>query len=425
MPDPITQYIDHYALLATRPETLGQWDRVMVIPCYREEPAFLDSLSAPPEGLKVLVICVLNRPAHDPDPAANDQLREQLNRTRSKAVTAHCHLHRLTRPIRTDLLSLDLERLEGPTPSSEGVGRARRVGFDLALWLIQSGQVRGDWIASYDADSCWPTEHLHQDWPVAAGAACLPFRHTLDPDSPLGQATLLYELRLHYYVLGLSFANSPYAHHTLGSSMAVRASTYAKVRGMPLRSGGEDFYLLSKVAKVAPVHRVTGTPVSIEARASARVPFGTGPAVQRLLEAGEPLAAPLFYHFQCFAMLRVALSGLVAWANDPSAPWRDHIHSNTSPSMPVTGVLEQLGLDGAIAHAHRQGKDAAARLRHLQTWFDGFRTLKFVHTVRDLGYADTDFQTSLNAEPLWPSGPIKDPYEMREALLRHWNWQTQ
>ena len=397
----------------------------MVIPCYREEPDFLDRLSAPPEGLRALVICVLNRPAHDPDPTANNSLRERLTGATTTAIAAHCYLLHLVHPIRTDVLTLDLEGLEGPTPSSEGVGRARRAGFDLALWLIQSGQVRWDWIASGDADSHWPTEHLQQNWPAEAGAACLPFRHTLDPGSPLGRATLLYELRLHHYVLGLAFAKSPFAYHTLGSSMAVRASTYAKVRGMPLRSGGEDFYLLSKAAKVAPVHRVTGAPVSIEARASARVPFGTGPAVQRLLETGEPLTAPLFYHFQCFAMLRTALTGLVAWANDPSVPWRDHIHSDTSPPMAVVRVLEQVGVNGAIAHAQRQGKDAAARLRHLHTWFDGFRTLKFVHTVRDLGYANTDFRTSLNAESLWPIGPVGDPYEMREALLQHWDWQRQ
>ena len=93
--------------------------------------------------------------------------------------------------------------------------------------------------------------------------------------------------------------------------------------------------------------------------------------------------------------------------------------------MAVVRVLQQVGVNGANAHAQRQGKDAAARLRHLHTWFDGFRTLKFVHTVRDLGYADTDFQTTLNTEPLWPIGPVADPYEMREALLQHWDWKVQ
>ena len=44
-----------------------------------------------------------------------------------------------------------------------------------------------------------------------------------------------------YYVAGLAMAGSGYAHHSLGSTIAVHAKSYAAVRGYPKRSAGEDF----------------------------------------------------------------------------------------------------------------------------------------------------------------------------------------
>ena len=61
-----------------------------------------------------------------------------------------------------------------------------------------------------------------------------------------------------YYVAGLAMAGSRYAHHSLGSTIAVHAKTYAAVRGYPKRSAGEDFYLLNKICKLAPVERLAG-----------------------------------------------------------------------------------------------------------------------------------------------------------------------
>ncbi len=66
-------------------------------------------------------------------------------------------------------------------------------------------------------------------------------------------ATQLYELSLRYYVAGMKFARSPYAFHTIGSSMAVSPVHYARVRGFPKREAGEDFYLLNKLAKLGSV----------------------------------------------------------------------------------------------------------------------------------------------------------------------------
>ena len=71
-------------------------------------------------------------------------------------------------------------------------------------------------------------------------------------------------------MLGLGFAGSPYAYHSVGSTLAVRAEAYAIVRGVPKRAAGEDFYLLDKLAKVTPIRVLTGEPVAISLGVRAR-----------------------------------------------------------------------------------------------------------------------------------------------------------
>ena len=130
------------------------------------------------------------------------------------------------------------------------------------------------------------------------------------------QATRLYEYSLRYYVAGLSFAHSPYAFHTIGSTIAVNAAHYAKVRGFPRRQAGEDFYLLNKLAKVGAIMQLGAEtdcePIDIAARLSDRVPFGTGAAVGKIMELEDPAREFLLYHPSVFGLLRSWLGSLPA-----------------------------------------------------------------------------------------------------------------
>ena len=113
----------------------------------------------------------------------------------------------------------------------------------------------------------------------------------------MDRATALCEIRLRYLQRGLQWANSPYAFHAVGSSMAVHALSYAQVRGVPKRQAAEDFYLLGKLSKLRPLARVRGAPVRIRSRVSSRVPFGTGAETAKLTR-GDALE---LYHPDCFA----------------------------------------------------------------------------------------------------------------------------
>src|SRR5690606_34286333 len=201
---------------------------------------------------------------------------------------------------------------------------------------------------------------LAPDGPVAA---CLyPFRHRIGNDT-LGVATAFYEASIRHYAAGLHWAGSPYALTTLGSTLVVAADAYARVRGFPRRNGAEDFYLIDKLAKLGAIHELPEPELEIAARVSDRVPFGTGPAVARILAACEPEQQLLFRNPAAFAELRRWLALFPALA--------DRELADTDLAPETRAALEKQGVAKALAHAREQARDGAGFARHLHTWFDG------------------------------------------------------
>lgn len=409
------------------PQPATPWRNVLVIPAYREDPALARRLRDIPAGAgRALVLLVLNRPDSDPDRQANAGLRAAVAGLPDGSCPGTRGLNR-----HTDLYLCDIDAWSGPIPAARGVGLARKIGCDTAFKWMCEGAISGRWICSTDADARLPPDYFHklEDVPATAGAATYPFWHAPGGDTSCDQATALYELRLHHYILGLEYAGSPYARHTLGSCLAVSFDGYARVRGFPKRSGGEDFYLLNKLAKTAPAARLEGQCIQLESRQSRRVPFGTGPAVTRIMDSPLASAEPLFYHPACFVALRCLLAAAPALAEEAAggAGLAGQLHSQgLSPqlSLASAGILEDMGIVAALAHCRRQGKAPGQFMRQFQQWFDGFRTLKFIHGIRAAGWPDQSLAALENLQPrLWPgaqrAGKIDD---LRRALLRHWGW---
>ena len=410
------------------------WQQVLVIPAYRESSALLERLAQLPEGDgRTLVILVLNRPDSDTDPLANAGLRDalahstppqgclqqgRLPQAMHDTVPVHCL------DPRTDLYLYDMEMLRGPTPSAQGVGLARKIGCDIALQWMAAGGISGHWLCSTDADATLPTAYFAQLESAAPGAvaAVFPFRHMPGDDAACTHATALYELRLHHYVLGLEYANSPYAFHTLGSSLAIRANAYAHVHGFPKRAGAEDFYLLNKLAKLGAVARLQGDCIELQSRHSSRVPFGTGPAVAAIMAAEHANDAALFYHPQCFEALAALLASLPALAAEPERAiaglLRDHgLHALLARH--AEAALDTLGIAAALAHCRRQSSTAAQFQRHFHQWFDGFRTLKFIHALRDAGWPSCSLRELEGLAPqLWPQPKTKPQSQRHNQLER-------
>ena len=49
-------------------------------------------------------------------------------------------------------------------------------------------------------------------------------------------------------------------------------------------------------------------------------------------------------------------------------------------------ILKSIKTEKALAHAFKHSKDMKQFVRQMQTWFDAFRTLKLIHSLRDLGF---------------------------------------
>lgn len=365
----------------------GTFDFVMVVPAYGEAASFVDGYrSAVRQGGRVLLVVVLNgRAGADVSiDAANADCFRQLGATFSlREVGPGGWLGQ-----DGDLSLLVVDRFsEGRhLPARHGVGLARKIGADVALELIAAERVGHPVIAMTDADARLPDDYFARlaTLDSSCSAAVFPFWHEPGGQPDIDRATALYEIRLRYIQRGLRWARSPYAFHSVGSTMAVQALSYALVRGVPRRRAGEDFYLLGKLSKLGPLAYLGGAPVRLRSRLSERVPFGTGAESARLARG----AAAELYHPDCFAAVQEVTDGLRRLAGDHgesgSAGAERAVSARCSAfSLEVRRFLEMHGAPTAWQGICAQAPDAASRLARLHGWFDGFRTLKLMHHVRD------------------------------------------
>ena len=389
-----TRYAEPESRLASR--CRETFDFVMAVPVYAESAVFLDGYyEAARHAGRLLVIVVLNgRAGAAPSVQASNAACLHALRTRF-SLRALAGGGWLGHDGRLSVLVVDRFTADRRLPSRQGVGLARKIGADVALELIAAGQVGHPFVAMTDADARLPADYFVRiaKLPPTCSAAVFPFWHAPGGQADIDRATALYELRLRYFQRGLAWARSPYAFHTVGSTMVVHALCYAQVRGVPRRRAGEDFYLLGKLSKLRPLVRLGGAPVRLRSRLSERVPFGTGSESAKLARGAELV----LYHPDCFAAVREVTQGLAGLATQ----WRGAGRSAPEPAAadfmsrltaPVRGFFESQGALAAWQQLGDQAPNPVARLRRLHDWFDGFRTLKLIHHVRD----------RLPPSPPWP-----------------------
>ncbi len=231
---------------------------------------------------------------------------------------------------------------------------------------------------------------------------------------------------MHHYVLGLQHAKSPYAFHTLGSCLAINADAYMQCRGFPKRAGGEDFYLLNKLAKVGAIARLKGQCIRIASRRSDRAPFGTGPAIERLLsESGPCTDSAHFYHpagFEALRCLLLALPSLHGSRTTPLATLMEEVGLNTWLASATQEALQQLGFPEALRHCMKQARDEQQFLKQMHVWLDAFRTLRLMHLLRDAGLTPRSLVDLMEDAPqLWPT-PSTNVAQLRDGVNAGWGW---
>lgn len=168
---------------------------------------------------------------------------------------------------------------------SGGVGRARRLGMDLACGrLLEVGRPRG-LVASTDADSI-----VAEDWLVAqltllrAGAQAIGGRIELDPEEARELRPEVLAHRRHQAarrmrtVLECSTpSDRPLAeHHQFsGASLGVTAALYRECGGLPAPSALEDEAFEHTLQRLSiAIHRSNSVRVRTSARTDGRAPRG-------------------------------------------------------------------------------------------------------------------------------------------------------
>lgn len=424
----VQKYLERHAepeaAIAMRSLLAGRtYQDALCIPAFGEGKNLFECLGSlsSDRGGSVLILLIINETAASPEWAtrANRELVDAVAGQLGSPSRVESHLRLFTHPL-GDLLLVDRTRREHPLPNREGVGLARKIISDIALALWAAGQLDSDWIHCSDADALLPADYFSRararPSPASSGkpnsaALVYDFMHTPAARPAEADAVLRYEIYLRYYVLGLRSAGSPYAYQSIGSTLAIAPVAYAQVRGFPKRNAGEDFHLLSKLAKLGRIEPLRGDPLVLSGRISERVPFGTGVGVAR--EVQRIADGEIYPAFDpcTFLWLKVWLDVLRNWAQAEAAnrmALRDAILQKESaisdsltrepapPQVNRENLVAVLGEVGAISAAEA-GADRG--IRHQFECFDALRTLQFLHCVRDRHLPEIQLEVAVREAP--------------------------
>ena len=269
-----------------------------------------------------------------------------------------------------------------------GVGLARKIGLDEAVYrLEQAGNPKGI-LSCYDADSNCDKNYLVElenhflKQPKLKGCSIY-FEHPIKGnnfDPAIYQAIIQYELHLRYYIHAQRFAGFPYAFQTIGSSMAVRADAYQQQGGMNRRKAGEDFYFLHKFIPLGQFDELRTTRVIPSPRTSERVPFGTGRAVGTLIKSQEDLttyAPQSFIDLQAF--FRILPEFFKAKKNTIEVTIADS-------SEAIQAFLILINFNDKLIEIRGNTTSLKSFEQRFFRWFNAFMIMKYLHFCRDNFY---------------------------------------
>ncbi len=253
-----------------------------------------------------------------------------------------------------------------------GVGAARKAGMDAFIRTLAPEDMEKSVIFSLDADTLIEKDYFVKVLPEAlkGGAVSIGFSHQKAADEAHQAAIDAYEAYLKRYVEKLEKAGSPYAFFTVGSAFAVRCDAYLKSGGMKVREAGEDFYFLQAVAKCCGVRSIKDALVHPSPRISTRVPFGTGQAVAKLLRNEKLNEIP----DGAFELLAAVLKKV-------------DVNTLAEPEKFLAGLplkAAEFFLKEKFVEAWKRAlcnlpDRPEARIDAFNEWFDGLKTLRFLH----------------------------------------------
>ncbi len=375
-----------------------------MIPAYAEENigyTLHSLLSSDCENIRVEIIVIVN------DRIDSESTIKEINKNTIKEIEG------ISKNLSNDRIRLyysyqaDLEKKHG------GVGLARKIGMDEAIRRAHSIASFRLPIICLDADCTVSHNYLkqihrhfnkNQDTPGAS----IYFEHKLE-----NKAIAYYELFLRYYVNALRYATYPYAFHTVGSSMAVRALEYAMEGGMNRRKAGEDFYFIHKIIPRGHFSEINSCSVFPSARKSERVPFGTGKVMLEFEKNSEKYLN--FYDFQIFIELKKVLASVDDWYEFRNSQNSLKSCYNSLPAC-FRAYVNLTEFEWQINEAKENSSTQINFNKRIFQWLDAFTILKLIHFARDNYFPNRDALDCANSL-LFHSGLSKNRISQLPELL--------
>lgn len=348
---------------------------IVVIPCYNEPDVTktLESLFVCETGdfcTEIILLINSFEISNEEIKAFNRNTFAQANEFAQSHNNIHCKL-----------IPLLVEDLEG---HQTGAGQPRKIAMDEALRrFISIGREDGV-IVSLDADCLVDKNYLKEIHTVFHKnkkllSATIAFHHPVEhlpEDSPIKKSIELYEIYLHYYKTALEYTSYPYAYHTIGSAFAVRCIPYAQVGGMGRQQAGEDFYFLQKIFPLGKTTEIKTTKVYPAARLSDRVPFGTGPALAKMLSEKE--IVKYTYSLESFEILKVLFDKIERLFKADTKNI-EQILQSLSPML--SNFLSKDNFLSEIEVINRSTSTLPAFKKRFFSYFNAFKILKYLNFV--------------------------------------------
>lgn len=195
--------------------------------------------------------------------------------------------------------------------------------------------------------------------------------------------------------------------------MACLASAYVRAGGMNTRTAAEDFYFLQQLAKTTGLRQVKGTIVYPAARASWRVPFGTGQSILKILIS--PAQGIKFYQTTCFQLLKNWLD-LVSRHLGSTAEKLSKLAEEISPSL--VDFLSKIHFQDVWPKLRKNYPSPKQLNSAFHIWFDALKTLQLIHHLSAGPFPKTEPEEALPS--LWQWAGLISPAtrEGHLSLLR-------
>jgi hypothetical protein len=398
-------YLDKYCTINKRitRAPAGLLKYIIIIPAYCE-PDILVALKALANQTKIPgkteVIIVFNYSESDPK-----DLKEQ-NHIQYRQATEWSENNN------NENMVFHVILMEDVPDKDAGAGFARKTAMDLAVSRFEAINRKHGIILSLDADTIVPENYLGKiDLYLSQHPECktllFNFSHNTNGKDYLPnvyQAITLYELHLRFYRKMLENIHFPFPYFTIGSCFGIRADIYCKAGGMSKRKAGEDFYFLNKVFPFGGTHFFRDIILAPSSRPSWRVPFGTGPAIRKLITMPSPTL--LTYNPEAFLPVKKLLK-LVPQLFEATDSQANNILDTLEGCLPRFLIQNKFYIKWQEIKNNANNPDSF--IKRFYSWFNAFMLIKYLNYAKYEGYPDIEITEATASAYKMPTGiPAKE-----------------